>query len=146
MSRLQAAPAIHKSAPKWRVDVLRYFLVPLIVLLVAHYVVVNSLNLNTDYLRLACVLVPFAAGFAFFWMRASGAGAATVFALALGLVGVTGMDISESLYSGDPMLPHSRFEWQDNFQFIALIALSLLAGHLLARMCRALMGRGPGNL
>ena len=124
---------------------LRYFLVPLFVLLVAHYAIVNSFNLNTDYLRIACVLVPFAAGFALFWIGGCGAGPAIAFALALGLVGVTGMSVSESLYSGDPMLPHTRFEWLDNFQFAGTIALSFVVGHLLARMLRGVTSRRLGQ-
>jgi hypothetical protein len=137
---VQASPLVNASK-KWRVDAVRYFLVPLVALLVAHYAIVNSLNLNTDYLRLACVLVPFASGIALFLIGGSGAGPATIFALALGVVGAAGMTISESLYSGDPMLPHTRFEWLDNLQFAGTIALSFIAGHWAARMSRALMSR-----
>jgi hypothetical protein len=132
-------------SPNWRNDVLRYFLVPLVVLLVAHYAIVNSLNLNADYLRLASVLVPFAAGFAFFCSGVRSAGAATAFALALGLVGVIGMTISESLYSGDPMLPQTRVEWLDNFQFAGTIALGFIVGHVVARMLRGVTSRRLGK-
>lgn len=125
----------------WRIDTVRYFLGPLVALLAVHYAVVNALNLNTDYLRSACVLVPFASGFALLMVGGRGAGAAIIFGVALGLVGVSGMTISESLYSGDPMLPHSRFEWIDNFQFAATITLSFIIGHLGARMLRSLMNR-----
>jgi TIR domain len=129
------------SAPRWRVKVARYFLAPLVALLAAHYAIVNSLNLNVDYLRLFCILVPFAAGFALSWIDGGGAGPATIIALALALAGTAGMTISESLYSGDPMLPQSRFEWLDNFQFAATIALSLIVGHLGAQLLRSLMKR-----
>lgn len=133
-----AASEVAKTRmPRWSEDVLRYFVAPLVVLLVAHYALVNSFDLNTDYLWLASVLVPFAAGFALFWIGGRNAGAAVAFALALGLVGVAGMTISESLYSGDPMLPQTRFEWLDNLQFAGIIALSLIAGHLVARGSRA---------
>jgi hypothetical protein len=125
----------------WRIDTVRYLLGPLVALLVVHYAVVNALNLNTDYLRFACVLVPLASGFALLLVGGRGAGAAIIFGVALGLVGVSGMTISESLYSGDPMLPHSRFEWIDNFQFAATITLSFIIGHLGARMLRSLMKR-----
>lgn len=125
----------------WRIDTVRYLLGPLVVLLAVHYAVVNALNLNTNYLRLACVLVPFASAFALLLVGGRGAGAAIIFGVALGLVGVSGMTISESLYSGDPMLPHSRFEWIDNFQFAATITLSFIIGHLGARMLRNLTNR-----
>ena len=114
---------------------------PLVVLLVAHYFIVNSLNLNIGYLRLACLVVPCAAGFALFWIGRCGTGSATAFALSLGLVGVVGMSISESLYSGDPILPHSHFEWIDNLQFTAVIVLGFILGHLLARVLRWMVSR-----
>jgi hypothetical protein len=93
--------AVTWFTPKSRVDIVRYFLVPLVALLVAHYGIVNSLNLDTIYLQLACVLVPLAAGFALFWIDGFSVRPATAFALALGLVAVIGMTISESLYTGD---------------------------------------------
>jgi hypothetical protein len=128
------------ALPIWR-HVVRYLIVPLVVLLVCHYVVVNVLDLNTNYLGLASVLVPFATGFAFFWINGFSAGSATAFALALALVGVIGMTISESLYTGDPMLPQTRFEWINDLQFAGMIALSFLVGHLMSRISRGLVGR-----
>jgi hypothetical protein len=145
-SRPQLAGTADKpSAPKWRDDALRYFLLPLVVLLVAHYAIVNSFNLNTNYLRFACALVPFAAGFALLWIGERGVAAAAAVASALGLVGAAAMTVSESLYSGDPILPQTRFEWLDNFQFAATIALGFIVGHLAGRMCRALLRRGSGE-
>jgi hypothetical protein len=133
-------PARAPPLPLWR-DVLRYAVVPLVVLLAAHYAIVNAFNLHVVYLRLACVLVPFAAGFALFWIGARGAATATAFALALGLAAVVGMSISEGMYSGDPIMPQSRFEWLDNFQFAATIVLSVIVGHLSAQLLRSLMKR-----
>lgn len=141
-----AGVATHQSGlSDWRADTLRYFVAPLIVLLVAHYAVVNSLDLNTLYLRVACGVVPLAFGFALFWIAHRGATAAAAFGLALGLVGVAGMTVSESLYSGDPMLPQTRFEWLDNLQFAGTIVLSFIVGHLAARIARAAIKRNPGK-
>jgi hypothetical protein len=124
---------------------MQYFLTPLVVLLVAHYAVVNALNLNTGYLRLACVLIPFAAGFAIFWMDRRGAASAAALALMLGLAGAVGMTLSESLYSGDPVVPQTRFEWLDNFQFAGTIALSFMLGHVAARAARGVGQRRLGR-
>jgi hypothetical protein len=55
------------------------------------------------------------------------------------------MTISESLYSGDPMLPQTRFEWLDNLQFAGTILLSFIVGHLAARISRALVKRKFGR-
>jgi len=147
MATLNAAPVPFKSAPRVVTatreplglmgrDAVRYFLVPLIVLLATHYAVVNILNLNTGYLRLACVLVPLAAGFALFWIDERGAGPAAALALMLAVAGAAGMTASESVYAGDPILPQTRFEWLDNLQFAGMIALSFMAGHVAARFVR----------
>ncbi len=127
------------------VEIVQYFLVPLLVLLVCHYVVVNLLNLNNSYLWLACVLVPFASGFALFWGGSRRAGMAVAFALALGLIGDITMTISESLYSGDSILPQTRFEWVNNLQFTATMALSFIGGHLIARPLHMIWWRKPGR-
>lgn len=139
----RAADALHHS--DWRADAARYFVAPLIALLVVHYAVVNSLNLATLYLRAACVVVPLAFGFALSWIARRGAAAAAAFGLALGLIGVVGMTLSESLYSGDPILPQTRFEWLDNLQFAGTIVLSFIVGHLAARAMRAVMRRKVGR-
>jgi TIR domain-containing protein len=139
-----AVPPSAAASPLVR-DALRYVLAPLIMLLVAHYVIVNAFSLNNNYLRLISVLVPFGAGFALQLIGGRGATTAAAFAALLALAGATGMTISESLYSGDPMLPQTRFEWLDNLQFAATILLSFIAGHLAARISRALVKRKFGR-
>ena len=93
---------------------------------------VVALDWNIVYLRLAAVIAPLIFGAAFSWFGGRGAGAACSFALALGLVAAAGMTVSESLATGDPMLPQSRLEWLDNVQFAASMALSFVAGYFAA--------------
>ena len=118
----------------WRADAVRYFFAPLVLLLVAHHVIVNALDLKTVYLWASAVVVPFAFGFAFFWSSGGGAGAATGLAVMLGVIGDAGMTISVGLNSGDSILPQTRVDWVDNVQFTGAIALSFVAGNLLARV------------
>src|ERR1700691_4858586 len=106
--------AAHKL---WPSDVVRYFAAPLAVFLVAHHVIVNSFDLDTAYLWIACALVPFAFGFALSWLGCRGSGTAFAFAIALGIVGVVGMTLSQSLKSGDQIMPQTRYEWWDNVNF-----------------------------
>jgi hypothetical protein len=110
-----------------------YVVVPLVLLLVAHYGILIN-NLNNDYLWLAATVIPFVFGFAQYWVGSRGTVLATAVAVALGVIGVCGMTISESLISGDPILPQDRFEWRDSMQFAAAIALCFVAGHGLARV------------
>ncbi len=129
----------------WQDAALRYFVVPLLLLLITHHVIVHVLDLNTKYLWVISPFVPFLSGFALFWFGNRGIGSASIFALALGAVGVAGMTISESLNSGDPLLPQTRFEWRENVQFVVVIALSLVAGHAFARGIRAVIKRTPAD-
>jgi hypothetical protein len=122
------------TAPaSWRADLVRYLAVPILILLVAHHVIVNSLDLNDQYLRVASIAVPFVFGFLLSWPGGRGAGAAVAIAIALGVISVAGMTVSQSLNSGDPILPETRYEWRDNIEYAAGIALSLIAGHALGR-------------
>jgi TIR domain len=137
----QAAMAggVETTRKSWASDGLRYFLAPLALLLVAHHVVVNSFDLNTNYLWAACVVLPFVFGFALFWVKRCGEAQAFVFAIALGLVAVSGMTVSQSLNSGDPIMPQTRFEWWDSINFATAIALSYVAGHAVARALRTIL-------
>ena len=148
MGRTQSAAdgAEQKPAGKLRpAEAVRYFLVPLVLLLVAHHVIINALDLNTAYLWIAAAIIPLAFGGGLFWLDGRGAGSAFAFAIALGVVAVAGMTVSQSLSSGDPIMPQTRFEWWDNANVAALVALSFLAGHALARGARAVLGRKLGK-
>lgn len=120
-------------------DVARYFVTPLVLLLAAHFLVVVALDWNIGYLWLASLIAPLIFGAAFSWFSGRGAGPACGFAVALGLVAAAGMTVSESLATGDPMLPQSRLEWLDNAQFAAGMALAFVAGYFAARGARSLL-------
>ena len=65
-----------KPAGKFRpAEAVRYFLVPLVLLLVAHHVIINALDLNTAYLWIASAIIPLAFGGGLFWLGGRGAGA-----------------------------------------------------------------------
>jgi hypothetical protein len=133
------------AAPRsWPADTVRYLIVPMVVLLVAHHVIVNALDLNNEYLRAVSIGVPAIFGVLLSWQGGRGAAAAVVIATALGVLSVTGMTISEGLNSGQPILPESRVEWKDNIEYAASIALSLVAGHALGRALGAVLRRKIG--
>jgi hypothetical protein len=118
-------------------DGLRYFAVPLVLLLIAHHVIVNAFDLNTAYLQTVCAVLPFAFGFAISWVSGRGARSAFTFAIAIGIATAAGMTVSQSLYSGDPIIPQTRFEWWDNINFVTIIAFGFMVGHVAARTLRA---------
>jgi hypothetical protein len=125
----------------WPTDLVRYLIVPIVILLVAHHIIVNALDLDAGYLRVVSIGVPFISGLLLAWQGERGAGAAAVIAVAIGVISVAGMTVSQSLSSGDPILPETRFEWRDNIVYAASIALSLIAGHALGRPLAAALRR-----
>jgi hypothetical protein len=133
------------ATPGWPAALVRYLIVPIVLLLVAHHVVVNSLDLDARYLRIVSIAVSILFGFLLFWQAGRGTGAAVAIAIALGVVSVAGMTVSEGLNSGQPILPQTRFEWKDNIEYAASIALSFIAGHALARALRVALRRKPGK-
>jgi hypothetical protein len=134
------------SPPRiWFRNVLSHLSTPLVLILVAHHIIINAFDLNVAYLWVASAVVPFIFGFVFFRASGGGAGAAFAFATALGITAAVGMTVSQTLNSGDPVLPQNRYEWRDNIQFMVGITLSFLAGHALARGLRAARSRKFGK-
>ena len=147
LPRSRTAAAGRESSPPriWLRNVLSYLSTPLVLILVAHHIIINAFDMNVAYLWVASAVVPFIFGFVFFRASGGGAGAAFAFATALGVTAAVGMTVSQTLNSGDPVLPQNRYEWRDNIQFMVGITLSFLAGHALARGLRAARSRKFGK-
>jgi TIR domain len=126
-------------------NVVRFYGVPLVLLLVAHFIIVLALDMNIVWLRLVSTLAPLIFGAALSKLTPYGAGVASAFALALGVVATAGMTFSESLATGDPMLPQSRLEWLDNIQFAGTIALSFIIGYLAALLSSRYLSTASGR-
>jgi hypothetical protein len=122
-------------------DFLRYLVVPLVLLLVVHHVVVNAYDFDTLYLQVFCVGIPLLFGAALSWFTGRATVAAVAFAIALGVIADSAMTVSQSLYSGDPIIPQTRFEWWDNIDFASIIALSYFAGHIGGLAVRKVLGQ-----
>jgi TIR domain len=142
---LPRAKTAANTPATWLNDTLRYFALPLVVLLVVHHMIVNAYDLNDFYLQFACVAVPLAFGSALFWLSGRGTAAAAGFAIAFGVIADIGMTVSQSLYSGDPILPQTRVEWWDNFNYVSIVTLSYLAGYLLSRALLGLLNHRKLN-
>jgi TIR domain len=134
--QMQAELVPQKQTP-WS-SVVAYVLLPVVVLLVAHHVIVNSLNLSTMYLRLASFLIPFAFGLLFSWQARRSPQEGFVVAVLISLIAVTAMVVSGSLNTGDPIVPSTRFEWWEITEYLVSIALSFLIGTALGRFLRLL--------
>src|SRR5579884_1583071 len=134
-------PLASRAWHPWSDDLVRHTAVPFVLLLVIHHIVINAYDLNVAYLQIACAAVPFVFGATFSLLGARGPAIAASFAVGLGILGDAGMTVSQSLYSGDPVMPQSRVEWWDNLDYAAIIALSYFAGYVLARSLRRISNR-----
>jgi hypothetical protein len=115
---------------------LRYVALPAFVLLVAHYLIVNALDLHTIYLRIVCFLIPLPFGAAFFWEARTKLLAALGVGAVLGLVTTCAMTVSVALRYHQPIVPSDSLEWLENLEYVISIGLGFLAGSLLARLPR----------
>jgi hypothetical protein len=106
--------------------------IPVVVLVIFHHLIVNTLDLSTAYLRLVSFLVPFPFGL-LFHRQTRWASVALAVAAVIGIVAVAAMTISEGVNSGRPILPATLFEWRETIEYVASIMLSFFAGYLLVR-------------
>jgi hypothetical protein len=127
------APRSTRQLAKSPQQLLPYFLAPTVLLLIAHYVIVISLNSDTLYLRPFAVLVPLACGALLRKNLHVGFAVASFVGLGIALASVAGMMTVVGLVDGHSILPNTIAGWQEGFEFVATITLATAAGSLLAR-------------
>lgn len=110
-----------------------YFLVPVVVLLLAHYLIVMKLDTDPIYLRVVATVVPFACGFLLFRNLGVGIGAATLLGFAAAIVAIAGMMTVVGLVDRHAILPQSEAGWQEVAEYLLTIMLATMVGNLLAR-------------
>jgi hypothetical protein len=134
------------DAPLLRDYAVRYLVLPVLALLLTHYVMQIRLDAPAIYTNLACIVVVFPFGYDLFWRAQYKLGFAFIVGLAVGIVSVAGMSAVVSLYYGQPFWPTSPRAWQDSIEFAVSIALSIVAGNALASvMQRSLANSAVSN-
>jgi hypothetical protein len=108
-----------------------YVIAPTILLVAAHVIVTIVMNVSPLYLRLASLIIPVPFGFAAFpihkleFRGALVLGTVTAAASVMCMLTVTGVN------DGVPILPTSRGEWREVFEYAASIALAFGTGNIL---------------
>jgi hypothetical protein len=118
----------------WLTLSLRYVAFPGFLLLVAHYLIVNALDLDAVYLRIVAFILPFPFGAVFFWQTRTPALTAFAVGAIVGLLADAAMTVSAGLSYGQPILPSTTLEWRENVEYVVGIALSFFAGNVFARL------------
>jgi hypothetical protein len=113
---------------------LQYVVLPVFLMLVAHYVIVNALDVDTLYLRIASFVIPFPFGAVFFWQTRLNPIAAFAAGAALGVIAVAAMTVSAAIRYHQPIVPSGTLEWLENAEYVVAIALGFVAGNTFARL------------
>lgn len=131
--RAEAAPAQAADGPA---DWVRYWLAPLLLLLLAHALITIVYDLQTLYLRLASLLIPLP--FAFLLMRRRRVfGAWSAAGFALGGVAALGMSAAVAFVDQTPVLPQNLRDWREFIEYAASMGLAYLSGMILGDRLRA---------
>jgi hypothetical protein len=86
----------------------RFILLPILLLLLAHYLIIVKLDLKVMDLRLVSILVPFLFGFGMLQQNRQGVGEAMIVGLvgcAIGVTAVAGMNLVMHWVYGDSIVP-----------------------------------------
>jgi hypothetical protein len=111
-----------------------YVLAPTLLLVAAHIIVTIVLNISPLYLRLASLIIPVPFGFATYPIHKIGFRGAFLLGVATAALSVMCMLTVTGLNDNVPILPASRGEWREVFEYGTSIALALGSGNILGHM------------
>lgn len=127
----------NRSSFTWIKDIAIYLIVPLLLLLLAHWLIAIVYDTKMIYLRIISMVLPLP--FAYFLFKGY---AHKIFPWFVGVVflaigSVIGMSWITSLVDHSPVLPQNLFEWKEVLEYSASIAFSFLTGMLLGGVAYA---------
>ena len=117
-------------------EFLRYGVVPIVLLLIAHFLLIIMWDRPTVYLRIVSILIPMAYGFIFAKRHQPSLGWVAVVAASVSVLAIGGMSVAVGMHDNVPVLPSDRQEWSEDLQYFISIALAYLTGALLAGLVR----------
>lgn len=120
-----------RSLLNWVSDIAFYILVPLLLLLVAHWLITVVYDAKMIYLRLISMALPLPFAYFLFKSRAHKILPWFVGVIFLAIASVIGMSWITSLVDKTPVWPQNLFEWKEVLEYSASIAFSFLTGMLL---------------
>lgn len=125
----------------WSVHGAVYVIVPVVLLLTAHFVVTVVLDISPLYLRLASIVIPLPFGFSLLWFSHHGAGWAALDGIVVGVLGVIGMLAVVGYTDNVPILPDNFVDWRETIEYAVSIALANVTGNEVALLVRRMLPR-----
>jgi len=107
----------------------RYVLLPVLLLLAAHYLLFFQFDASTFYLRILSVLIPLPFGLALFTVHRIGFRGAFGLGIATAVLGVIGMLAIVGYADQTSVLPQSARDWRETLEYALSIALAYGAGN-----------------
>ena len=129
--------ASHKNLSGWISDIAVYLIIPLLLLLLAHWLIAVVYDSKMVYLRIISMALPLP--FAYFLFKEHQHKLLPWFigSAFLSIASVLGMSWITSLVDQSPIFPQNLFEWKEVIEYSASIAFSFLTGMLLGGVAYA---------
>ncbi len=121
----------NRSLSTWIKDIALYLIVPLLLLLLAHWLIAIVYDAKMIYLRIISMILPLPFAYFLFKGHAHRLFPWFVGVVFLAIASVIGMSWITSLVDHSPVWPQNLFEWREVLEYSASIAFSFLTGMLL---------------
>ena len=126
-----------KTVSSWVLDIAIYLVVPLLLLLLAHWLIVVVYDTKMAYLRIISMALPLPFGYFLFKGHQHKLLPWFIGVASLSITSVIGMSWITSLVDQSPIFPQNLFEWKELIEYSASIAFSFLTGMLLGGVAYA---------
>lgn len=111
-----------------------YGLVPIALLLLAHFLIILVWDRPTLYLRIVSIAIPMPFGFALIRRDQRNLTWVAIIGAAVSLLAILGMSAAVAIHDHLPILPSNTQEWNEDLQYFISIALAFITGGLLAML------------
>lgn len=137
------SPALGGGMSGLPVYLLAFIVLPVALLLLAHYLMVIRFDVNVLYLRLVSMALPLPFGFMLFWKMRQSIGPVLAVGAIVGLAAVLGMLAIVGVIDHVPIIPRDGREWQEALEYALSIALAIVTGYMIARIVVRYMSTSP---
>jgi hypothetical protein len=118
-------------------ELVSYCLVPIALLLLAHFLIILLWDRSTIYLRIVSIVIPMIFGFALIKREQRSLAWAAAIGATVSLLAIAGMLVAVGVHDDVPILPSDAQEWNEDLQYFTSIALAFITGGLLATLLRS---------
>lgn len=134
LANISGPPVVKPSFTRRMIEGLAWFLLPILLLLLTHWLLVFIYDVRVLILRLVVLVIPLP--FGFFLARRVGLplGSGVVLAMVMAALSVAGMSGITAYIDHVPVWPQSFVEWREFVEFALSIAFSAITGMWLGRI------------